>query len=146
MLPDIAASGGQGGVALFPSVDLGALLDVICPMHLRIDASGAVIHAGPTLSRLRPADALLGRPVLEVFDIARPRGIEDVSALLMAHGSTLRLAFRAAPRTSFKGCLVPVADGAVINLSFGISVLEALQDYALCGRDFAPTDMTVEVI
>lgn len=146
MIGGLALCQGPGGGAHVPAVDLGALLDLLCPMHLRIDASGAVVHAGPTLLRLRTADALLGRPVLEVFDIARPRGIDHVSALLMAHGSTLRLTFSDAPRTSFKGCLVPVADGAVINLSFGISVLEALQDYALCGRDFAPTDMTVEML
>jgi hypothetical protein len=146
MIAGLALCQGPGGAAHVPVIDLGALLDVLCPMHLRIDASGAVIHAGPTLLRLRPADALLRRPVLEVFDIARPRGIDHVAALLMAHGNTLRLTFCDAPRTSFKGCLVPVADGAVINLSFGISVLEALQDYALCGRDFAATDMTVEML
>ena len=146
MMPDIARCSGQVRGAPVPAVDLGGLLDALCPMHLRIDASGAVIHAGPTLLRLRPAAALLGRPIFEVFDIARPRGIDQVAALLLAHGSTLRLTFRDAPQTSFKGCLVPVADGAVINLSFGISVLEALQDYALCGRDFAPTDMTIEML
>lgn len=146
MIAGLALCQGLGAGAHVPAIDLGAMLDVLCPMHLRIDASGGVIHAGPTLLRLRPADALLGRPVLEVFDIARPRGIDHVAALMMAHGNTLRLMFCDAPRTSFKGCLVPVADGAVINLSFGISVLEALQDYALCGRDFAATDMTVEML
>jgi diguanylate cyclase (GGDEF)-like protein len=145
-MPDLALCHGPDGTGHVPPFDLGALLDVLCPMHLRIDATGMLIHAGPTLLRLRPADALLGRSVLGVFDIARPRGIDDVSTLLMTHGSILRLMFRTVPRTSFKGCLVPVADGAVINLSFGISALEALQDYALCGRDFAPTDMTVEML
>lgn len=134
------------GLATLSPVDLGPLLDVLCPMHVQIDRSGRVIHAGPTLLRLRPADALLGRPFIDVFEVVRPRGIDTVSALLMARSSTLRLMFHAAPRTSLKGCLVPVAHGAVINLSFGISVLEALQDYALCGRDFAPTDMTVEML
>ncbi|MDX5402111.1 MAG: diguanylate cyclase [Rhodobacterales bacterium] len=149
LLPDVMARGADGvsRPGQKPHADgLGPLLDVLCPMHLQIDPAGIVVHAGPTIARLRPGDALPGRPFLDLFEVARPRGIDTIQALVMAQGSTLRLAFRDAPRTSFKGCLVPLADGAVINLSFGISVLEALQDYALCGRDFAPTDMTVEML
>lgn len=144
LLPDGMAHRLQGMTR--PDAGLGSLLDVLCPMHLQIDSSGLVVHAGPTLARLRPDDALAGRAFMDLFEMSRPRGIDTIAALVMAQGSTLRLTFRDAPRTSFKGCLVPLGDGAVINLSFGISVLEALQDYALCGRDFAPTDMTVEML
>lgn len=124
---------------------LVAVLDVLCPMHLLISVAGEVIHAGPTLQRLRPT-GLTGRPFLDLFDVTRPRGIHRIADLAPAHGSTLRLSFRDSPRTSFKGCLVPVAQGVVINLSFGISILEALKDYALSSADFAATDMTVEML
>lgn len=138
---DHGGARGSGG-----AVVLTAVLDVLCPLHLLIDSAGEVTHTGPTLARLRPVDSLIGRPFLEIFEVVRPRGILSVPDLIVAGGSILRLVFRAAPCTSFKGCLVPAEEGAVVNLSFGISVLEALQDYALSSSDFAPTDMTVEML
>jgi diguanylate cyclase (GGDEF)-like protein len=125
---------------------LRAVLDALCPMHLVIDTAGDVIHAGPTLTRLRSAGGLLGLPFLQVFDVARPRGVRSVADLMLPERGTLRLVFRDSPHTSFKGCLVPMVGGAVVNLSFGMSILEALKDYALTSSDFAPTDMTVEML
>ncbi|MEE4346514.1 MAG: diguanylate cyclase [Paracoccaceae bacterium] len=151
----MAGQGAQGttGATVLCGIDgvgqaegLRAVLDVLCPMHLVIDTSGDVVHAGPTLTRLRPAGGLLGLPFLQIFDVARPRGVRSVADLMQPEKGTLRLVFRDSPHTSFKGCLVPMGKGAVLNLSFGMSILEALKDYALSSSDFAPTDMTVEML
>lgn len=133
-------AGQQGLAGLVP------VLDRLCPMHLVIARDGTVIHAGPTLARLRARDSLAGRCFLDLFEITRPRNIGSLAQVYDSAGCVLRLNFRAAPRTAFKGQLVPCTDGAVVNLSFGISILDAVRDYALSSADFAATDMTVEML
>ena len=41
---------------------------------------------------------------------------------------------------------LPCGGGAVINLSFGISILEAVRDYALTSADFSGTDLAIELL
>jgi diguanylate cyclase (GGDEF)-like protein len=40
----------------------------------------------------------------------------------------------------------PVPGQFVVNLSFGISIVDAVQDFNLTAVDFAPTDLTVEML
>lgn len=122
------------------------VLDRLCPMHLVIARDGTLVHAGPTLARLRAQDSLVGQGFLDLFEITRPRNTGSLAQVFDSAGSVLRLNFRASPCTAFKGQLVPYADGAVVNLSFGISILDAVRDYALSSADFAATDMTVEML
>lgn len=143
-----------------PGLSLHAeALGTLMPLHLRIDGAGALRGAGPTLAKLLPAGAF-GRPLLEVFDITRPRdfaaraesaadGAEatppDLAAL---SGARLKLALKAPPHTAFKGIAVPLeADqGWLLNLSFGIGVAEAVRDHRLTDADFAATDLTIEML
>lgn len=130
------------------SPELKAVLDALCPMHLILDATGHIRHAGPTLQKLHTETALIGRRFMEVFELNRPRSITTMSGLLSVGGVKLHLQFRDAPRTALKGVLVPGPEprGAIINLSFGISILDGVRDYALTSADFAATDLTVEML
>jgi diguanylate cyclase (GGDEF)-like protein len=125
---------------------LRPVLDVLCPMHLVLSSCGHVVHAGPTLAKLRAGQDLTGLPFLDLFGVTRPRGIDTPAALAQLRGGTLRLVFRAPPHTTFKACILPCGAGSVLNLSFGISIMDALRDYALSSADFAATDMTVEML
>ncbi|MFU8865156.1 MAG: diguanylate cyclase domain-containing protein [Rhodobacterales bacterium] len=131
----------QQGIA-----DLVPVLDRLCPMHLVVAQDGTLVHVGPTLARLRGQHSLVGQGFFDLFEITRPRNIGSLAQVFDSAGSVLRLHFRAAPRTAFKGQLVPCMGGAVVNLSFGISILDAVRDYALSSADFAATDMTVEML
>ena len=52
--------------------------------------------------------------------------------LRRARDVKLHLEFRDTPRTELKGILVPMPDGRmIVNLSFGISILNGVQDYSL---------------
>lgn len=122
-----------------------AMLQVLCPMHAVLDANGRIVQAGPTLRKLR--DALVGQRFLDVFDLRRPPDLTHMEDLLGAAGKRLYLRFHNVPRTSLKGVLVPDGQGgAVINLSFGISLVEAVNEYALTNADFDPTDLSVEML
>ena len=125
-----------------------ALLDVLCPMHARLDSEGRIRHAGPTLAKLSPEAPISGSAFLDIFEIARPRTVEDMEGLLATAGTKLHLRLRARPETKLKAVLVPLPQGrgAVVNLSFGISILDGVRSYALTSADFAPTDLAVEML
>ncbi|MGD1885223.1 MAG: diguanylate cyclase domain-containing protein [Paracoccaceae bacterium] len=124
------------------------VLDVFCPMNVIIGGTGHIEHAGPTLRKLRPETQLLGKPFLEIFEIRRPRSIVDVQQLRASAGTKLHLQLRSKPQTELKGVLVPGLgdDQAIINLSFGISIVDGVRDYALTSADFAATDLTIEML
>lgn len=128
--------------------DVTRILDRLCPMHLVLCATGHIRHAGPTLQKLGPDRPITGARFLEVFEVNRPRTISTMPDLLKTGGGKLHLQFRAEPRTPFKGVMSPGPGPgeATINLSFGISILDAVRDYSLTSADFAATDLAVEML
>jgi diguanylate cyclase (GGDEF)-like protein len=123
-------------------------LDVLMPMHLHVGADGHVIHAGPTLLRLAGNRPVAGRALFDLVEIRRPRGITDMDGLRSSVGRGLVLHWCGPCQTQFKGVAVPDADdGALfVNLSFGIALVDAIRDHDLKARDFAPTDLAVEML
>ena len=122
--------------------------DELLPLHLRLAGDGTILHAGPTLQKLRPGRDLVGQNLFAVFDLRRPQGAGDMAALADGRSHRLQVQFHEPPRTAFKGLLVPDARGRefLLNLSFGISLIEAIRDYDLSSADFAHTDLAVEML
>jgi diguanylate cyclase (GGDEF)-like protein len=135
-----------------PEISHAYMMDVLCPMHAVLNATGHVTHAGPTLFKLFDGRPLIGVRFSELFEIKRPRGDGSMCALREAAGSKMHLRIRGGARTDLKGVLVPFPagvgpeGGALINLSFGISVVSAVRDFGLTGSDFAATDLAVEML
>ncbi|MBM9593132.1 diguanylate cyclase [Rhodobacteraceae bacterium MCCB 386] len=116
------------------------------PMHLRVDSDLSVLHAGPTMLRIRPASRLIGRALSEIFEIRRPRSFNP-SLFSESLGQKVHLSFRDPPQTSLKGVIVGLPDGGgIVNVSFGIGVVDAVRDYGLTSADFAATDLTIEML
>ncbi len=127
--------------------DALATLDVLCPMHVCLDKFGKITHAGPTVTKLYGEQSILGTRFLEAFELNRPHSITSMETLLKAAGKKLHLKKRVEPQTGLKGVLMPCAEGgAIVNLSFGISILDAVQEYSLNASDFAATDLTIEML
>ncbi|WP_299945087.1 GGDEF domain-containing protein [uncultured Ruegeria sp.] len=128
--------------------ELGTLLDTLCPMFVLVDDAERVGQVGPTLQKLRPDHPMAGRRFLDIFELLRPRSATEFPALLSTSGARLRLRFHDSPQTTFKGLVVPLPGQGVtvINLSFGISVLDAVRDYALTSADFSGTDLAIELL
>ncbi|MDF1728365.1 MAG: GGDEF domain-containing protein [Sulfitobacter sp.] len=127
---------------------LTPILDRICPMHLLVGATGHLLHSGPSAAKLWPGQSLRGARFLELFTVKRPRAVARMGDLLTGQAMTLHLETRNALRTALRAELVPLANGqgALINLGFGISIVEAVRDYALTNADFAATDLAVEML
>ncbi len=126
---------------------LAGLASRLCPMFVILDAEGVIEAAGPTLEKLRPDAPLPGRSFFEVFQMNRPRNIATMSDLKKVRALKLHLQFRDPPQTGLKGVFAPLPAGkALVDLSFGISILDAVRDYDLTSADFSPTDLTIELL
>ncbi len=118
------------------------------PMHLRLDSAARVVRAGPTMRRVCEAASVTGADFFALFDIRRPRGVTTAGRLRALDGTALKLALRAPPFTGFKGTVVALdgSDDLLVNLSFGINLPDGVRDHALTDRDFAITDLAVEML
>jgi len=126
-------------------------LDRLMPMHLVIGADGTIRAAGPTLRRLLAGDDPVGRRFLDLFVPRRPRALATMDAFAAHAGERLHLHLRRPPGTPLRGLAVPVAAGdggraLLLNLSFGLTVAQAVRDHALTDADFAATDLAVEML
>ena len=131
-------------------LELTDVLDVLCPMHLILDSKGHVLHAGPTAIKLvQQEGSLVGRLFFDLFDIKRPRHIASVQDLRQIGGQKLHLKIKDAKRTELKGIIVPLPGPSgrmIINLSFGISIIDGVRHYSLSNADFAATDLAIEML
>ncbi|HDR28766.1 diguanylate cyclase domain-containing protein [Rhodovulum sp.] len=132
----------QGGAIMLHGAVLGRLL----PMHLCLDAEGRVRQAGPTLERIAGTD-LAGRPFAEVVSLRRPAAATDIAGLLALAERPLKLTLAVAPALPLKGLVAGLPDGgALIDISMGISLIEAVSRFDLTLGDFSPTDLAVELL
>ncbi|MEH7829023.1 diguanylate cyclase domain-containing protein [Gemmobacter denitrificans] len=130
-------------ICLQPDV-LGKLM----PMHLAIDPVGQITTAGATLQKLFGDKSLIGQDMFALFDVRRPSGISDPAGLAARAGQRIYLVARDLPGPGFRGLAVPQSDGLgmLLNLSFGIGIIDAVRDHALTDADFAPTELAVELL
>ncbi|WP_332250919.1 diguanylate cyclase domain-containing protein [Rhodobacter ferrooxidans] len=123
-------------------------LDRLMPMHLCLSATGHIFACGPTLRKLVPDGRLIGRGFFDLFEIRRPGGIASVQDLHRRAGNRLYLSLRGPGGQAFRGIAIPLADGLgiLLNLSFGIEIIDAVRHHALTDADFAATDLAVELL
>lgn len=108
------------------------------PLHLLVDAHGAIVSAGSTLR------AILGRRT-QFLDAFEPVGNAALSDLAQAERVFLRL--RDWPEQTLRGRGVPAGEGATLfNLGFGIGVVDAIRRFRLTDRDFVPSELAMEVL
>lgn len=129
----------------------------LMPMHLLLDRDGVILSCGPTLLRLLQSDGPpdadqpdtggdpVGRVFSDLFALRHGSALVGVADLLVGPGR-LHVERRGRDDMLFRGLAVPAGDGVLINLSFGIGVVEAVQRHSLTEADFAPTDLTVELL
>jgi len=123
-------------------------LDVLMPMHVLVSPDGIIRHAGPTLVKVHPGEALVGAPFFDLFELRRPGGAADICTVCRTAGPKVSLRLRDPARTPVTGSAICLTgdDGVLVNLSFGIAVVDAVARFGLAGSDFAATDLTLELL
>lgn len=147
-----AATSRKGAGA--PGADLRAdlrlapeALDRLMPMHLVLNETGEITGIGPTLKKLDPDGQWLGRRFFEVFVVRRPGGLRSPADLQARAGQRIYLAARSGAFAGLRGTAFPLGGGGLIlNLSFGVTVLDAVRRLQLTEADFAPTDLAIELL
>jgi len=131
------------------SVTLGqGALSTLMPMHAVLDGDGVIRSVGPTLRRLQPGITMEGQAFLSLFDLRRPSGVGSVQALADRAGERLTLALRQEGVPILRGIALPLESGGglILNLSFGIGLIDAVRAYGLTDADFAATDLALELL
>ncbi len=125
-----------------------AALDVMMPLHLTLSPDGHVAATGPTLRKLFPKTRLIGRPFFDLFEVRRPGGVQNMADLRLRAGLKLTLVQRGAEGQGFAGIALPFAGGSglLVNLSFGIGIIDAVRNHGLTDADFAATDLAMELL
>lgn len=134
--------------------------DRLMPLHVRLDGAGRITGHGPTLAKLVRGN-LIGTHLFDAFEVRRPAGLTTIAELAARAGERLRLVLRHGDRQlSLRGIAMPLSPGSetgsqtgagqgpgmILNLSFGIGVVDAVRGYALTDADFAATDLAVEMM
>lgn len=122
-------------------------LDLLMPMHAIVGKGGRIDHVGPTLAKICPGGCER-RAFDDLFEPRRPRQLADLDALRTGASVRVSLRLRDEHRTPLTGTAVRLgAEGqTLVNLSFGIAVIDAVARYNLAGSDFAATDLTLELL
>ncbi|MDZ4096283.1 MAG: GGDEF domain-containing protein, partial [Paracoccaceae bacterium] len=123
-------------------------LNRLMPMHACVSVTGHIMACGPTLTKLSPDRRMIGRPFFDLFEIRRPGGITTLSDLQRRAGERLYLNLRNQHSPGLRGIAMPLAEGQgmLLNLSFGIAIIDAVRDHGLTDADFAATDLAIELL
>lgn len=149
----MSADGDGGAVGIGGLAIPFALLDRMAPLHVCIGDDGRIRSLGPTLRHILGApddDRSLGHAdFFALFRIHRPSGIAGPPDLSRRVGERLQIVLAARSTPVLRGmafALPPTGGGFLIVLSFGFGVIQAVRDFALTDRDFAPTDLAMELL
>ncbi|WBU57518.1 GGDEF domain-containing protein [Paracoccus sediminicola] len=121
-------------------------LAMLMPMHLLVDADGLILSSGPTLrkliGRVRTIDA-----ALELRRAPTASRLMPTLAEAARSGQRLFLGLRDSGLPPLRGeaTLLP-HDTVLINLGFGIGVIEAVSAFALTDADFAANELAIEMM
>lgn len=124
-------------------------LNRLMPMHLWISDDGRVESIGSTLRKAFGGEALEGACFFDLFEVRRPGGVFTVDDLRRHDGARLQIVPRdTADVQGLRGISVclPREAGVLVNLSFGIGVIEAVATHQLTDADFAATDLAMELL
>lgn len=134
-----------------PPTEIALDAQALCrlmPMHLCLSAAGHVVSAGPTLAKVFGAQPILGKAFFDLFEVRRPGGIITIADLYDRAGERLSVVAQVAGAQQLRGIaqVLPCRQGVLINLSFGISVIDAVSSFGLTDADFAVTDLAMELL
>ena len=122
----------------------GGDLDRLAPFGMLCDSSLVVTRVGPSWARL--TSGVVGRGLLDVFDLVRPVDIDSLAGLRRHRDSLLMRLKPGGPRLRFQ--VVDVSDpvGVLLVGTPVVSSSEELERLGLSAADFSPIDQTPDLL
>lgn len=129
---------------------LGAdTIDLLFPLHLRLDSAGRIESIGPTMARVIE-HLTTGTSFFDVFRVDRPRRITDMDGIRGSLGKKLSISGRLASGDflSFRcvACGIECSDHLLVDFSFGENLAEVMTRFHLTTTDFRPNDMSIDML
>lgn len=124
-------------------------LNQLMPMHLWISQSGKIESAGGTLCKAFGDKRVEGAAFFDLFEVRSPGGVFSVEDMRRHDGARLQICLKMSENSqALRGIAVCLPDnaGVLVNLSFGIGVIEAVATHQLTDADFAATDLAMELL
>lgn len=129
--------------------DLGLLM----PMFLWLDGACVIRGVGPTLAKVLQPEEVVGTRCDAHFTLRQVQsqraGAEELAscaAPVPLGGRRVHMVLRNRPDIVLRGSAVALAEGALMNLTFGIHLPEAVREFGLTERDFAASDLAIELL
>lgn len=123
-------------------------LDLLMPLHLRLSREGSIEGIGPTLARICPPPRNSPAEFFKEFSIVRPPAIRSMFELRAVVGTEVRLrSKRTKGLPDLRGLPVHMSGGSLLlNLSFGLGLIDSVARFDLTQTDFAATDLAIEML
>ena len=115
------------------------LLDRVLRFHLQLDQNGVIVHAGPSLKKVKPH--IVGRRLTDLLD---PQLRFDKRLWSAPQGSIQRLHFTDPPLV-LRGEFIELPYGHLFAATIDAEQMHQVQDLGLQMSDFAASDLTMEL-
>lgn len=131
-----------------PAIAIGAeTLSALLPMHLVLSDDGVIVGAGATIRKILPPGSGRIDALFEMIRHDQPLGCEGLISDACRNGERLFLRMAAPPHLTLRGHGAALADGLILlNLGFGIGLVDAVRDLGLHDKDFAPPELAMELL
>lgn len=123
-------------------------LDILMPLYLVVDPEGIIRASGRTIPKLLECDNLVGRHLLDVLTITKPRGAGGVEKLAQSVSKRMRMESCGPMKVKLRAVAVPCADGGCFFISTAIAadVAKVVEELGLKNGDFSPADGTIDLV
>lgn len=118
----------------------------LLPMHMRISRDGIILDMGSTIRKVLCS---WEGPIEDSLTlILQGADVTDRRIFCSAMSENERLFFRVTGRRNItlRGHAAQMEDGFLLNLGFGIGLVNAVRDLQLTDADFAPAELAMELL
>lgn len=128
--------------------DRFGMIDTFMPMNLIYDAEFRVVHAGPTFQKVFGGRDPSGMWVQDVLTLRDDGRFPDYVPGQLPTNALIYVRLNAGSETQLKGMAVKIPNSpfSMVNLSFGISLVDVVTEFRLTASDFAQTDLAIELL
>lgn len=147
-MPKTGTRAGSGRKSIGALEMTPARLAQLLPFHLWAGRDRRVLSGGPTLQKLAGKRSLAGQMLCDITRFRRPKHVEDLWASAGPSGQDVQLTLLGDRPVNLKGQAITLAprQGLLLDLSPGISVIDAVRQFGLTITDFSPADLAVELL